>query len=112
MSPAGRGPASRGRRVPPPRPGKPQRAPVPGERELIPGGKRRFRGHRVGYRRRGSRAGISRFCSGSPRLFSRRIRPADGNITKAATRLGLQPAYLHRLIRNLELRTELAELGS
>jgi two-component system, NtrC family, response regulator HydG len=35
------------------------------------------------------------------------VAAAGGNITQAAARLGLQPTYLHRLIRNLDLRAEL-----
>ena len=35
------------------------------------------------------------------------VAEAEGNITRAATRLGLQPTYLHRLIRNLDLRREI-----
>ncbi len=33
------------------------------------------------------------------------IEQANGNITKAAERLGIHPNYLHRLIRNLGLRS-------
>lgn len=40
------------------------------------------------------------------RLIRRAVAEADGNITRAAARLGLQPTYLHRLIRNLGLRGE------
>ncbi|HJX28805.1 MAG TPA: sigma 54-interacting transcriptional regulator, partial [Thermoanaerobaculia bacterium] len=35
------------------------------------------------------------------------VAEAEGNITRAAARLGLQPTYLHRLIRNLDLRSQL-----
>jgi transcriptional regulator with GAF, ATPase, and Fis domain len=35
------------------------------------------------------------------------VAEAEGNITRAAARLGLQPTYLHRLIRNLDLRREI-----
>ncbi len=40
-------------------------------------------------------------------LIRAAVAEAEGNITKAAARLGLQPTYLHRLIRNLELRGEI-----
>jgi len=40
-------------------------------------------------------------------LIRAAVTEAEGNITKAAGRLGLQPTYLHRLIRNLELRSEI-----
>ena len=35
------------------------------------------------------------------------VKTADGNITAAAEALGLHPNYLHRLIRNLDLRSEI-----
>jgi transcriptional regulator with GAF, ATPase, and Fis domain len=35
------------------------------------------------------------------------VAEAEGNITRAAARLGLQPTYLHRLIRNLDLRNQI-----
>jgi len=40
-------------------------------------------------------------------LIRAAVAEAGGNITRAAARLGLQPTYLHRLIRNLDLRAEL-----
>jgi Nif-specific regulatory protein len=40
-------------------------------------------------------------------LIRTAVAEAAGNITKAAARLGLQPTYLHRLIRNLDLRGEI-----
>ena len=40
-------------------------------------------------------------------LIRAAVAETGGNITKAATRLGLQPTYLHRLIRNLDLRGEI-----
>jgi len=43
------------------------------------------------------------------RLIRGAVAEAGGNITKAAARLGLQPTYLHRLIRNLELRGEIRD---
>jgi Nif-specific regulatory protein len=43
------------------------------------------------------------------RLIRGAVAEAGGNITKAATRLGLQPTYLHRLIRNLDLRGEIRD---
>lgn len=41
------------------------------------------------------------------RLIRAAVAEAEGNITRAAARLGLQPTYLHRLIRNLDLRGEI-----
>jgi transcriptional regulator with GAF, ATPase, and Fis domain len=41
-------------------------------------------------------------------LIRAAVAEAGGNITKAATLLGLQPTYLHRLLRNLDLRAEIA----
>jgi transcriptional regulator with GAF, ATPase, and Fis domain len=41
------------------------------------------------------------------RLIRAAVAEAEGNITKAAARLGLQATYLHRLIRNLDLRSEI-----
>jgi transcriptional regulator with GAF, ATPase, and Fis domain len=35
------------------------------------------------------------------------LEEAKGNFTEAARLLGLHPNYLHRLIRNLDLRAEL-----
>ena len=43
------------------------------------------------------------------RLIRGAVAEAGGNITKAAARLGLQATYLHRLIRNLELRGEIRD---
>ncbi|HEX2643033.1 MAG TPA: sigma 54-interacting transcriptional regulator, partial [Thermoanaerobaculia bacterium] len=40
-------------------------------------------------------------------LIRTAVAEAGGNITRAAGRLGLQPTYLHRLIRNLDLRGEI-----
>jgi transcriptional regulator with GAF, ATPase, and Fis domain len=40
-------------------------------------------------------------------LIRAAVAEAGGNITRAAGRLGLQPTYLHRLIRNLDLRGEI-----
>jgi transcriptional regulator with GAF, ATPase, and Fis domain len=40
-------------------------------------------------------------------LIRSAVAEAGGNITRAAARLGLQPTYLHRLIRNLGLRDEI-----
>jgi transcriptional regulator with GAF, ATPase, and Fis domain len=40
-------------------------------------------------------------------LIRAAVAEAEGNITRAAGRLGLQPTYLHRLIRNLDLRREI-----
>ena len=34
------------------------------------------------------------------------VREAEGNITAAAKALDLHPNYLHRLIKNLDLRSE------
>ncbi|HEV2845226.1 MAG TPA: sigma 54-interacting transcriptional regulator, partial [Thermoanaerobaculia bacterium] len=41
-------------------------------------------------------------------LIRSAVTETEGNITRAAARLGLQPTYLHRLIRNLDLRDEMA----
>ena len=41
------------------------------------------------------------------RLIRAAIAEAGGNITRAAALLDLQPTYLHRLIRNLDLRSEI-----
>jgi len=43
------------------------------------------------------------------RLIRGAVADAGGNITRAAARLGLQPTYLHRLIRNLDLRGEIRD---
>jgi Nif-specific regulatory protein len=43
------------------------------------------------------------------RLIRGAVAEARGNITKAAARLGLQPTYLHRLIRNLDLRGKISD---
>jgi transcriptional regulator with GAF, ATPase, and Fis domain len=40
-------------------------------------------------------------------LIRTAVAESGGNITKAAGLLGLQPTYLHRLLRNLELRAEI-----
>jgi transcriptional regulator with GAF, ATPase, and Fis domain len=40
-------------------------------------------------------------------LIRSAVAEAGGNITRAAARLGLQATYLHRLIRNLDLRGEI-----
>ncbi len=40
-------------------------------------------------------------------LILNAVRQANGNLTKAAQILALQPTYLHRLIRNLDLREEI-----
>ena len=40
-------------------------------------------------------------------LIINAVRKATGNITAAAEALGLHPNYLHRLIRNLDLRSEI-----
>ena len=39
------------------------------------------------------------------------MEQSDGNYTEAAKRLGLHPNYLHRLIRNLDLKMELKKAG-
>jgi transcriptional regulator with GAF, ATPase, and Fis domain len=44
------------------------------------------------------------------RLILSAVAETEGNITRAAARLGLQPTYLHRLIRNLDLRDELGKI--
>jgi Nif-specific regulatory protein len=43
------------------------------------------------------------------RLIRGAVADSGGNITRAAARLGLQPTYLHRLIRNLDLRGEIRD---
>ncbi|MGH9800870.1 MAG: helix-turn-helix domain-containing protein, partial [Blastocatellia bacterium] len=40
-------------------------------------------------------------------IIMKAIAQSDGNITEAARLLGVQANYLHRLISNLNLRTEL-----
>jgi Nif-specific regulatory protein len=40
-------------------------------------------------------------------LILKAISSANGNVTEAARLLALQPTYLHRLIRNLDLRQEI-----
>ncbi len=40
-------------------------------------------------------------------LIKTAVRESQGNITRAAKALGLHPNYLHRLIKNLDLRSEL-----
>ena len=42
-------------------------------------------------------------------LILKALKRAGGNYTEAAKILGLQPTYLHRLIRNLNLRPEIRE---
>jgi Nif-specific regulatory protein len=42
-------------------------------------------------------------------LIRKTVEQAGGNLTEAARRLGVNPNYLHRLIRNLDLRSELRE---
>ena len=42
-------------------------------------------------------------------LILNAVRQASGNLSKAAQILALQPTYLHRLIRNLELREEITK---
>ncbi len=39
------------------------------------------------------------------------VHKASGNYTEAAKRLGLHPNYLHRLIRNLDMKEELKKVG-
>jgi Nif-specific regulatory protein len=41
------------------------------------------------------------------RLIVDAVRAAEGNITQAARELGVHPNYLHRLIRNLDLRDQI-----
>lgn len=41
------------------------------------------------------------------RLILEAVREAEGNLTEAARLLGLHPNYLHRLIRNMNLRPQL-----
>ena len=40
-------------------------------------------------------------------LIINAVREAAGNYTEAAKRLGVHPNYLHRLIRNLDLKAEI-----
>ncbi|PYV42920.1 MAG: hypothetical protein DMG06_12495 [Acidobacteria bacterium] len=39
-------------------------------------------------------------------IILKAVEQAEGNITEAAKLLGVHPNYLHRLIRNLNLKTE------
>jgi transcriptional regulator with GAF, ATPase, and Fis domain len=45
------------------------------------------------------------------RLITKAIQENGGNYTQAAKALGLQPTYLHRLMRNLNLKTESIRQG-
>jgi transcriptional regulator with GAF, ATPase, and Fis domain len=38
------------------------------------------------------------------------VKKSKGNYTEAAKSLGLHPNYLHRLIRNLNIKAELKKL--
>jgi len=40
-------------------------------------------------------------------IIIRAFEKAKGNYTSAARTLGIQPSYLHRLVRNLNLKPEL-----
>ena len=40
------------------------------------------------------------------------IQQSGGSITEAAKLLGIHPNYLHRLIRNLDLRQEIKKAGT
>ena len=40
-------------------------------------------------------------------LIINAVRDSGGNYTEAAKRLGVHPNYLHRLIRNLDLKAEI-----
>jgi len=44
--------------------------------------------------------------------FAKAIEEAKGNYTEAARLLGVHPNYLHRLIRNLNLRAQLKSTGT
>jgi transcriptional regulator with PAS, ATPase and Fis domain len=46
------------------------------------------------------------------RVIRDALQRAGGNVAKAARQLGLQPTYLHRLIRNLGVRDDQDESGS
>jgi transcriptional regulator with GAF, ATPase, and Fis domain len=63
----------------------------------------------------GSSVGSARYHSAikglKKQLILDAIEDAKGNLTDAARALGLHPNYLHRLIRNLDLRTELKAFG-
>jgi transcriptional regulator of acetoin/glycerol metabolism len=41
------------------------------------------------------------------RVLVSAVREADGNLAAAARKLGLHPNYLHRLVRNMNLRPHL-----
>ena len=43
------------------------------------------------------------------RLIRDALAEANGNYTEAAKALGVHPNYLHRLIRNLEMKAELRD---
>jgi len=45
-------------------------------------------------------------------LIMKAYEEARGNYTESARILGVHPNYLHRLIRNLDLRTELRKMGA
>jgi len=44
-------------------------------------------------------------------LILEAVKTSKGNYTEAAKSLGLHPNYLHRLIRNLNLKAELKKLS-
>lgn len=60
-------------------------------------------------------AGISRFHEAlqqtKRQLILEALETTQGNYTEAANRLGLHPNYLHRLIRNLNLRDDVRKLA-
>jgi transcriptional regulator with GAF, ATPase, and Fis domain len=41
-------------------------------------------------------------------LIIKAVKEAGGNYTQAAKNLGLEPHYLHRLMRNLDIKSSLA----
>jgi transcriptional regulator of acetoin/glycerol metabolism len=41
------------------------------------------------------------------KLILQAVEQSEGNLTEAARRLGVHPNYLHRLVRNLDLREKL-----
>jgi len=45
-------------------------------------------------------------------IILKAIEEAKGNYTEAARLLGVHPNYLHRLIRNLNLRAQLKSTGT